>query len=88
MTDAKNSFSFTILSVFSLPSGPVIAAKVETGPIKVGQTAQISGKQAKITKIELNNKSVLQANAGQMVGISIGGVKADSLIAGSLVKGA
>ncbi|MFA5108898.1 MAG: EF-Tu/IF-2/RF-3 family GTPase [Candidatus Micrarchaeia archaeon] len=88
MADAKNSFSFTILSVFSLPSGPVVAAKVETGSLKVGQVVQISGKQAKITKIELNNKSVSQANAGQMVGISLSGVKADSLIMGSLVKGA
>lgn len=87
MAGAKSKFSFLVQSIFSLPTGAVLVGKVQTGAIKSGQSAAISGKKIKILKIEANNKPLQEANAGQFVGLFVEGISVGQIKAGTLVQG-
>lgn len=86
--DEKGTFLMPIEDVFSISGrGTVVTGKVEQGILKKGEEVEISGLgndsiKTVAVSIEMHNKELDEARAGDSVGINVRGVKKDQVTRG------
>ncbi|VVB56499.1 Elongation factor Tu domain 4 [uncultured archaeon] len=83
-------FCMTVQAVFMLAGKAVVAGSIMSGTLKAGQKVKAEGgrKVFVVEKIEIANKSLPSAQAGQMVGLTLVGADAAALPAGMTIKNA
>lgn len=91
MGDLRDSFLMTVEDVFFIKGrGPVATGRVERGIIMVGDQIEIIGlhnivRKAVVSGLEMFNKTVNEAHAGDNVGIILRNVERDDLERGQML---
>jgi elongation factor Tu len=90
MRDLDKPFLMPIEDIFSIEGrGTVVTGRVERGKVKVGEEVQIVGIKdtavTTVTGVEMFNKQLNQAQAGDNAGILIRGIKKDDVHRGQVL---
>jgi len=89
--DLDKPFFMSIEDVFSIEGrGTVVTGRVERGSVKVGEEVEIVGMKAEtskttVTGVEMFNKSLDQAQAGDNAGVLLRGTKKDEVERGQVL---
>lgn len=70
----RSMAQFQVQGVFAVGGSVVIAGQVQEGTIQVGQTADVNGTPYPISRIEKKHENVNQAQAGDLVGLTLQGL--------------
>jgi elongation factor Tu len=89
--DLDKPFLMPVEDIFSIEGrGTVVTGKVERGKVKVGEEVEVVGikdtAKTTVTGVEMFNKSLEQAEAGDNAGILIRGIKKDDITRGQVLS--
>lgn len=83
----KNSATFHIMDVFYIIGrGVIVTGVVKSGEILKGMWGNIDGMRTRVLSIELFNKLVTRAGAGQNCAILLEGVKKENIKRGQIIS--
>ena len=88
--DLDKPFLMPVEDIFSIEGrGTVVTGKVERGVVKVGEDVEVVGikdtQKTTVTGVEMFNKSLDQAQAGDNAGVLVRGLKKDDITRGQVL---
>lgn len=76
----KSMATFQVQAAFSIGGNVIAAGQVKDGSIAVGQVADVNGNKYPVSRIEKKHESISQADAGDLVGLTLQGLTDKTLI--------
>jgi len=80
----SDSFKMVVANIYSLPNGPAVTGRIESGTVRVGDSLTLVRSQGdlpvRVTFIQRFQQTLESAQAGpEPVGLTLSGVEADQI---------